>query len=240
MLTAFIRAAIIYLIVIVVFRAMGKRQVGQIQPYELILVIMVADFASSPLEGSGTPLINGILPIFALVLINSIITIITYKSQKLKSIINGKPTVLVHNGKIDVNEMKKQAFSVSDLLEELRLGGFSDITSVGCAILESSGKLSIFPISQKRPISPKDVNIKTAYETVDLTLIVDGKVQRNNLSFGKVSESWLMGLLKDFGAKPDEILLLTLTSSGVAHMQKKDASEPITQKKVLSPSEVAW
>lgn len=240
MFTQLIRSSILYILVVLLLRAMGKRQIGQMQPYELVITLMIADFAASPLDSVDLPLINGILPIIALVLINCVLTICTFKSQRLKNLVVGKPSIVVRNGRIDQTALTRQALTVSDLLEQIRLAGFPDISSVGVAILETSGQMSVFPVSQARSLTPGDMGLRTGYETAPLTLIVDGKIQGDNLVHGTLNDIWLAKLLKQLELRADDVLLMTLSAAGVLFAQLKIPDKPLIYRKAIDASQVCW
>jgi uncharacterized membrane protein YcaP (DUF421 family) len=240
MLTLFFRSIIIFVLVVVMMRTMGKREMGQLQPFELVISLMIADFAASPLSDISTPLVTGLMPIIALVLINNIFNVIILKSQKLRRLIGGKPVVLVRNGRIDLAQLDKNALPVADLLEQIRLAGYPDITEVGAAIFEPSGQMSVFPISQKRPATTQELGIQTAYETVPLTLIIDGEIQTENLRHGKLSDVWLAAQLQQLELAAGQILLMSLSSQGVLHVQLRKGDAPMIFKKLDSAQEAIW
>jgi len=169
-LIVFARTIILFLLVMIVIRVMGKRQIGELQPFELVLAIMIAELATVPMEDKEIPLINGIIPILTLLLLQVAITFISLKSDKLRGVISGTPSVLIENGKIIESELRKLRYNLTDLLEQLRLKNFPNIADVEYAILETSGELSIIPKSQKRPVTPEDLNIPTSYEGLTLPL----------------------------------------------------------------------
>ena len=174
MLTVFIRSVLLVCLAVCALRLMGKRQVGQLQPFELVIAIMIADLAATPMESLDTPLWRGIVPMAALVMLHQIFSLLSLKSQKMRRFFSGSPTVIIRNGQIDYQALEKLCFNLNDLLEELRTGGVLSPTEVGTAIMETSGKLSVFPTSQKRPVTPEDMKLKTGYEGIPLTLILDG------------------------------------------------------------------
>ncbi|WP_028309215.1 DUF421 domain-containing protein [Desulfitibacter alkalitolerans] len=222
MLIIFARTIILFLLVMIVIRVMGKRQIGELQPFELVLAIMIAELATVPMEDKEIPLINGIIPILTLLLLQVIITFISLKSDKLRGLISGTPSVLIENGKIIESELRKLRYNLTDLLEQLRLKNFPNIADIEYAILETSGELSIIPKSQKRPVTPEDLNIHTAYEGLTLPLIMDGHVKLNNLQKLNLDTKWLNAELNKFGIKSTtEVLLASLDTKGELYIQKK-------------------
>ena len=159
-----IRTLVLVCFAVLAMRLMGKRQIGQLQPFELVIAIMIADLASSPMESLDTPLWRGVIPLMATVALHQLFTLLSLKSQRLRAFFSGRPTVVIHDGKVDVKALEKLCFNLNDLLEELRTGGILTPTEVGTAIMETSGKLSVFPKSQNRPVTPADLDVPTSFQ----------------------------------------------------------------------------
>ena len=157
MLAIYIRSLVLVCFAVLAMRLMGKRQVGQLQPFELVVAIMIADLASTPMESLDIPLWRGIIPLAATVTLHQLFTLLSLKSQRMRAFFSGTPTVVIHRGKIDAKALERLCFNLNDLLEELRTGGILSPTDVGTAIMETSGKLSVFPRSQQRPLTPADM-----------------------------------------------------------------------------------
>ncbi|AUG57035.1 MAG TPA: DUF421 domain-containing protein [Ruminiclostridium sp.] len=223
MLISFVRTAILYLLVIIVMRIMGKRQIGELQPFELVIAIMISDLASVAMQNTGVPLVNGIIPILTLLVAQLLFSYIGLKSAKTRAIISGRPTVLIENGKLKEQALKKEMFTINELLEQLRIKNISNISDVEFAILETNGQLSVIPKSQKRPLNPEDLNIQTEYEGLPLDLIVDGNVNTANLKTANLDEKWLSDELKKFGVENiKDVLFASLDSSGNLYFQVKE------------------
>jgi len=221
-LIIFARAVILFLIVMIVIRVMGKRQIGELQPYELVLAIMIAELAAVPMENREIPLLHGIIPILTLLLLQVGITFVSLKNDKLRGIITGSPSILIENGKIIESELKKLRYNLSDLLEQMRLKNFHNIADVEYAILETSGQLSIIPKSQKRPVIPEDLNIPTPYEGLTLPVIMDGNIKLDNLQKLNLDVVWLNAELNKFNiSSTKEVLLASLDTKGELFIQKK-------------------
>jgi uncharacterized membrane protein YcaP (DUF421 family) len=221
-LVVFIRTLILYAIVVVVMRIMGKRQIGQLQPFELVVAIMISELAAVPMQNTGIPLINGIIPIITLLVAQISMSFINLKSTKARAIICGKPTILIENGKIFEQHLQKEMYTLNDLLEQLRSKDISNIADVEYAILETNGQLSVIPKSQKRPLTPEDLNIPTKYEGLPLDLIIDGKIMKNNLAKASLDETWLKNQLLKFGVKNiDDVLFCSLDNQGSLYFQEK-------------------
>lgn len=223
MLISFVRTTILYLLVIIVMRIMGKRQIGELQPFELVIAIMISDLASVAMQNTGVPLINGIIPILTLLVAQLLFSYIGLKSTRARAIISGRPTVLIENGKLKEEALKKEMFTINELLEQLRIKNISNISDVEFAILETNGQLSVIPKSQKRPLNPEDLNIQTEYEGISLDLIVDGNINTANLKAAKLDEKWLSDQLKKFGVENiKDVLFASLDSSGNLYFQVKE------------------
>lgn len=222
MLITFFRAIVLYIVVLIVMRLMGKREIGQLQPFELAISIMIADLASIPMTEIGIPISNGIIPILGLLVMHLLISIINLKSNKAREIICGKPRILIYRGKIDEKALKKERLSINELEEKLRSGNVMNLGDVEFAILETSGDLSIIQKPNKRNAIPEDFGIMPEYEGISYDLIVDGKTMADNLkSIGKNSE-WLRKQVEKFGLKPEEVLVATIDGKGQFFCQKRE------------------
>ncbi|MGE5328544.1 MAG: DUF421 domain-containing protein [Deltaproteobacteria bacterium] len=222
MLVVFFRALILYVLVVIVMRIMGKRQIGQLQPFELVITIMLAELAAIPMQNTGIPLINGIIPIITLLIAQLAFSYTTLKSERLRGIICGKPSVLVHGGKIVEKELERQNYNLNDLMEQLRSKSYPNIADVEFAILETSGQISVIPKAQKRPIIPEDLKIDTQYEGIPISLIIDGHILAENLHSIGLNEEWIINELKKY--KIDnykEVLYANIDTSGKLFFQKR-------------------
>lgn len=222
MFIVLIRTIILYFIVIIAMRIMGKKQIGQLEPFELAITIMISELASLPMQDTEVPLIHGVIPIITLIVLQASLVILQLKSEKLRNIVNGKPSILIEDGQIDINELKHQKFNINDLMEELRLQGFYNIQDVEYAILETSGQLSIIPKTSSAPVTREDLNIKTKQDSLPITLILDGKVNHENLKLAKMTEDKLLSKLKSSGVNSvDEIFIAVINSKGEFYYQKR-------------------
>lgn len=210
MLVTFFRAIVLYIIVLAVMRLMGKREIGQLQPFELAISIMIADLAATPMAESGIPITNGIMPILGLLVMHLIISIINIKSTKVRQIICGKPSLLIFRGKIDQKVLKKERFTINELEERLRDNNIFNIGDVEYAILETSGQVTVIPKPNKRPTTPEDFNIEPKYEGIPYDLVIDGKVEYENLKKIGKDYKWLQKQTEKFGIKPEQALIVTI------------------------------
>ena len=225
MLITFIRTLILYILVLLVMRLMGKREIGQLQPFELAISIMIADLASIPMADVGIPIFNGIIPIVALLVMHLVISNINLRSINVRKIICGKPSILVYRGKIDEKVLKDEKFTINELQERLRGNNVFNVADVEYAILETSGQITVIQKPNKRTTIPEDFNIMPEYEGLSYDLIVDGKVMYENLkSLGK-DYTWLEKEAKKFKIKPNEALLMTIDGKQEIFCQAKEKNK---------------
>ena len=222
MLITFFRAIVLYLIVLVVMRLMGKREIGQLQPFELAISIMIADLASIPMTEIGIPIFNGIVPILGLLVMHLILSLINLKSLKAREIICGKPSILIYRGKINEKELKKERFTINELEERLRGNNVVNLGDVEYAILETSGQVTVIQKPEKRNTIPEDFNIVPEYEGIPYYLVVDGKVMNKNLKAIGKNYNWLKKQVEKFDIKPEEALVVTIDGKGQIFCQKKE------------------
>jgi len=201
---------------------MGKRQIGQLQPFELVITILISELAAVPMQNLGIPLINGIIPIFVLMFAQIILSYISLKSERARGIICGKPNIIIENGKIIEKELAKLRFNLNDLLEQLRVKGYPDIKDVEIAILETEGQLSVIPKSIKRPLTPQDLNISVKQEKLPITLIIDGEIIKENLPIANMTEKDLLYTLSNNNIQDyKQVLFAAIDSSGSFFFQEK-------------------
>lgn len=225
MLLIIIRTLILYLAVVVVMRIMGKQQIGQLQPFELVLALMIADLAAIPMQDTGIPLLSGIIPIIVLMTAQVALSFISMKSIKARNIICGCPSVVVANGKLVESELRYLRYNIHDLLEQLRTKNYPNLADVEFAILETNGELSVIPKSQKRALQPDDLNINTQYEGMPLTLIIDGQLNEKNLRKVNLTKDWLREELLKFGIDDfRKVFFASLDTAGKLFYQLKTKS----------------
>ena len=238
MLTLFLRAMILYIVMILVMRGMGRRQLGQFQPYEFAMTILLADIISTPMESVSTPLMQGLLPVAAMFVVHCAISLISVKSDKARAIISGKPSLIISKGVIDQRELKKLCLSLSDLLEGLRSAGFLDPAEVGTAVVEANGTISAFEAAENRPPKTGELNLSPGYEGMPLPLVMDGRVQENNLLQTGRDEKWLRSLLDGRGLAPEAVYLAVLDTQGRMTLQLKGSG--LMRFQALRAEEVSW
>ena len=222
MLITFVRAIVLYLIVLIVMRLMGKREIGQLQPFELAISIMIADLASIPMTETGIPITRGIIPILGLLVMHLLISLLNLKSIRARKVICGKPTILIYRGKIDEKALIKERFTINELEERLRGNNIVNIGDVEYAILETSGQVTVIQKPEKRTTIPEDFNIIPEYEGIPYDLVVDGKVMNENLTAIGRNYAWLRKEVGKFGYAPEEALIVTFNGKGQIFSQKKE------------------
>ena len=240
MLTIFTRSVLLYIASLLSMRAMGKRQVGQLQPFELVVVIMIAELAATPMGGVGVPLLYGIVPMVALVVCHGLITGLCMKWQPFRAWMSGQPTVLMRNGVICEKQMRKASMDLNDLMEAIRTAGILDPSEVGTVILEPGGQVNVFPKADYRSVTPEDLSLPVEREGLPLPLVMDGVIQPDNLKRGQLTESWLRETASACGY-PDlsAVLFLCLNTRGEMLIQGKGQTKT-DQKSVLAPEKVVW
>ena len=222
MFTVLIRTIILYILVLFTMRIMGKRQIGQLEPFELSITIMISELASLPMQDTKIPLINGVIPIITLLLLEVFLAALQLKNEKSRAIITGKPSILISKGVINIKELKNQLLNLNDLFEELRLEGYFDINDIQYAVLETSGQLSVLPKLKTTPATKEDLKINDKESILPVTLILDGKINKESLRYLNKTEKWLMELLaKHQIASAQNIFLACIDSKEKFYYQNK-------------------
>lgn len=222
MLINFFRSIFLYIIVLIVMRLMGKREIGQLQPFELAISIMIADLATIPMADTGIPIGNGIIPILGLLVMHLLISLINLKSIKLREIICGKPRILIYRGKIQEKALIKERFTINELQERIRSQNIVNLGDVEYAILETSGQITVIEKPNKRQATPEDFGIMPEYEGIPYDLIVDGKIMKKNLKAIGKSYNWLKKEINKFGFNPEDALVATIDGKNQIFCQKKE------------------
>lgn len=240
MLTIFVRSVILYAVSLLAMRAMGKRQVGQLQPFEMVVVIMIAELAATPMGGVGIPLLYGILPMLALVVCHGIIAFACMKCQRLRAWLSGQPTVLVRDGVICEKQLRRCAIDLNDLMEAMRTGGVLDPAEVGTVILETGGQISVFPKADSRSVSPADLGLKVGREGIPLPLVLDGDIQRDNLTRSGLTEEWLQQRAEEAEITDlRSVLFMSLNTKGELLVQGKGRTDTKLWQ-AIPPERVVW
>lgn len=221
MFVILIRTIVLYTLVLLVMRFMGKREIGQLQPFELVISIMIADLASIPMSDIGVPIFNGIIPILGLLIMHLLISFGNLKSIRFREIICGKPSILIYRGEIDEQVLKKERYTINELQERLRGKDVFNIGDVEYAILETSGDIDVILKPEKRTPTLEEMNIETKYEGISYDLVIDGVIQYDNLKLLNKDYKWLEKQVKKFGFKPEDALLVTIDGDNQFFCQKR-------------------
>ena len=204
MFIVLLRTIFLYALVILVIRLMGKRQIGELQPYEFVITIMISDLAALPMQDTRLPLILGIIPIITLLFIKVLLSFVQLKNQKIRKILDGEPCILISRGKIDYDVLKKQQINLDELMEEIRLAGYFNLSEIEFGILENNGEMS-FLTSDKNSINSK-VNLPVIY-------VLDGKINNNSLTTSNKSYDWIVNELKKYNINSIDDVLIAMTDT---------------------------
>ena len=220
---AFGRTVILYLLIIGGIRLMGKRQVGELEPTELVLAMLLSDLAAVPMQDFGLPLLYGVVPIITLLCLTMILSVATMRSVRLRALLCGKPSIVMQNGKLRQQEMRKVRMTADELLEELRLQGITDLNTVKYAILETSGSLSVLLYEDCQPLTPRQMGLHPESDTLPVIVINDGRVMEANLNWLGLDLSWLNGQLRQRNlTSPKEVYLFTVDQQGSIYCAAKE------------------
>ena len=201
---------------------MGKRQIGQMQPFEFVLTLIIADLATIPMAEIALPLLNGIVPLLTLVVLQFIITFLTRKSTGFSKLVSGKPIIVVDTNGINYNALRKLNISLDDLFEAIRGAGYFNFNEIEYAIMETNGKVSVMPKPANSPLTASDLKIEKQKTSLPLTIISEGKFMKENLEMSNKNKDFFIGLLnKQKIKKLENVLLLTITKQGDVFLQEK-------------------
>jgi len=224
LITTIVRVVILYAFVTLSIRLMGKRQIGDMQPNELVITLLISEIAAIPLQDTTQPLLFGVTAIFMLVILEIVISVLTLKSHIFRKLMNGKSVVVIKNGVIDQNALKQVRMTVLDLIEQLRGQQVFDVSTIAFAVLEVNGNLSVLLKSAEQPATVTDLNIKKEDAALPLPVISDGKIINDSLSALELEQRDVMKILKPHHLKPENVFLMTLDRNGscnIVKMRKK-------------------
>ena len=224
MLLSYLRTVILYLVLIAVIRLMGKRQLGQLEPSEFVVTMLVANLASIPMQDSGVPLYTGLIPILTVLALELILAGMSLKSIAFRRLLCGKPVILIENGHILQSNLRKTRITQDELIGHLREKDVLDPRTVQFAILETSGDLSVFPYPKERPATAKQAGIRADKQHLPVTLISDGKLLRKNLALTGRTEAWLQGILREKKATVAHTWLQTVAENGDTVFYRKEST----------------
>ncbi len=209
------RAIALYLLIIVGIRLLGKRQVGELEPSELVLALLIADLASVPMQDNGIPLVFGVIPILTLLALSTVLSVWTTKSLRFRALLCGRPSVVVENGVVQERELRRNRLTIDELLEEMRGQGYADFRAVKFAVLETNGRLSVLPYAAEKPATAAQLGLRPEDPGLPVVLISDGRLLTHNLKGRGYEEVWLQKQLEAHGLRrPGEAFLLTVDEGG--------------------------
>lgn len=222
MIISFVRTIILYFAVVFSMRLMGKRQIGELQPFELVVTIMISDLATIPMQESGIPLLNGLVPIATLTVMEIVLSYVNLKSKRMRGFLIGRPTFIIRNGRLDERALKSLRVNLDDIMDELRKKDIMNINDVEIAIVETDGSISAFPKAPKRPLTPEDMNIQVENEEMPYTIISDGKTIPENMEKSGITDKNLRKLLNSEKVDVQDILVATYTQKDGLSYQLKE------------------
>ena len=222
MILSYLRTAILYILLIVGVRLMGKRQVGQMEPAEFVVTMLVANLAAIPMQDEGIPLFTGLVPILTVLGAEIVLSALSMKSILLRRLLCGKPVILIENGHLLQDNLRRTRITLDELTGHLRLNEVLEIDTVQYAILETNGTLSVFLYPGERPATAKEAGVQVQKQHLPVTVIEDGKVLKKNLSIVKKDEKWLEKVLKSKNTSREETFLLTVDQSDKIYWLKKE------------------
>lgn len=224
MLLSYIRTLVLYLVLTVVIRLLGKRQVGQMEPTELVVAMLAADLVSIPMQDGGIPLLSGLVPVLTILGLELIFSWLSMHSVKLRKLLCGKPVILIENGHILQNNLRRTGVTMDELSSHLRQKDVLDYGSVQYAILETDGNLSVFPFAKHLPASAADAGIRAKQQFLPVTIISDGYLFRENLVPARKDDAWVRHVLRQHDATVESTWLLTVDAAGHVLWLGKEAA----------------
>ena len=225
LLVIFVRAIFLYILVLIVMRFMGKREISQLQPFELVISIMIADLSTTPMSDTGIPILYGIIPILGLLMMHILIAIFNLKSIRFREIMCGKPRILMFRGKIDEEALIKENVTINELEERLRINNVFNLEDVEYAILETSGQITVIQKPNKRTTTPEDFGMEPEYVGISYDLVIDGKVMTENLQKLGKNYKWLEKQTEKFHMRPEDALVVVISGNGSIFCQRKMEKE---------------
>ena len=213
MFLAYIRTILLYLILIAVIRLMGKRQIGQMEPSEFVVTMLVANLAAIPIQDGEVPLLTGAVPLLTVLGLELVLAALSLRSITLRKLLCGKPVILIENGRILQQNLRKTRITLDELTGHLREKDVLDLQAVQFAILETNGNLSVFPYPKERPASAADAGIQARKQYLPITIISDGKLLKKNLQTAGKDPSWVQRVLSSRNSTTAQTWLLTVDAS---------------------------
>ena len=222
MLISFIRTIILYTILIVVIRLMGKRQLGEMEPMEFVVTMLLANLAAVPMQETGIPLLSGLIPILVVLSMELLLSVLVYHSVGARRLLCGKPVILMENGRLLQENLKKTRITPDELTEFLRIEGITDLASVKYAILETSGQVSVLPYAKFQPANAKAAGVQVEDTNLPVTVISDGQILAENLPKLGKNQAWVESVLQDYACRAKDVYLLSCEPGGKLYFCRKE------------------
>lgn len=221
----FIRSIIIYLFVLFAIRFMGKRQVGEMQPFEFVITLIIADLATIPMSEISVPILHGLIPIVGIVILHYFICLISRKSMRARYLISGRSAIVMNPNGINYKELKALNMTIDDLIESLRCSEVYNLDDVAYAIIETNGKLCVIKKSTVESVTREDLGLSPEPASLPVSIIMDGRVMKENIALTGISEELIRSAIERVGkSQPKDILLMTIDANGAIFIQPKNGS----------------
>lgn len=218
-----IRTVFLYFVILFALKALGKRQVGELQPIELVVILIISEMGSLYMQSNNIPLMNSIILIAVLTVLQIIITLLNLKSEKCRDIICGHPSILIQKGLVQESELRTLRMNLNDLLEQLRSQGYFNLADIDYALMETNGEISILPKQEKQPLTPGDMNLQMGYEGPANMVVLDGHINKKALENIAKDKEWLLRLLKKFNIEdPGQLFIAGIDGKGEFYYQYKE------------------
>lgn len=218
----FIRAAIIYVVIIIAVRLMGKRQVGELKPHELVITILISAIAVIPLEENSMPLANCLVPIMLFVSLEIIMSVISMKSLWFRNLLQGRPIFIIRQGKLDQKKLKQLRLTMDDVVDALRQKDIFDISQVEDAVIETNGSISVLPKAEYQPITASDISLSVKEKGMPVAIVIDGKTVNEYFNEYKLKDSEIELVLQTVNRNVEKIMLLTIDDDGNTYLIEKE------------------
>ncbi len=222
MLISLFRTLVMYGVILIGVRVMGKRQISQLQTSELVVTLLISELAVMPIEKRDQPLWDGIAPMIALILCEIAVSLLMLKSGKFRQAVCGKPILIIENGKILQDQMRKLRMSTEDLFEQLRQNGVFSLEEVAYAVIETNGMMSVARRPEDDPLTPSQAGVKVRAEVLEVVVVSDGEISESSLKLCGKDAQWVKGRVKAAGLSLSDVFIMTATGQGKSRIVKKD------------------
>ena len=222
MLISLIRTILLYIVILIGVRIMGKRQISQLQTSELVVTLLISELAVMPIQEHDEPILNGLLPIIVLILCEIIVSLVMLKSGKFRRAVCGKPIVVIENGRILQDQMRKLRMSTEDLFEQLRQNDVFYLQEIAYAIIETNGMMSVIKNPEYDFLTPKEMGVKVKFDGLEVVVVSDGEISDNSVKLCKKDRAWVLGCITKAGLSLQEVFLMTARMDGTHKIIRKE------------------